>query len=82
MGRYRIEIQAVGGHGCQREVKDGATITDRCGNASCPDCLARSFVEDLRALGENVEGAKLIHWPDEPSQVIDDLVTGVRQGSF
>lgn len=82
MGHYRIEIQAVGGHGCHRdEVKDGQEITAPCGNASCPDCKAGAFVQDLRKT-ENVESAKLIHWPDTPEQVVDDLVTGVRQGSF
>jgi len=83
MGRYRIEIQAIGGHGRHRDdVKDGQQITAPCGQPSCPDCKARAFVQELQATGNSMEGAKLTHWPDTPGQVIDDLVTGIRHGSF
>ena len=81
MGRYRIEIEAVGGRGCQRDVGDGEVVTG-CGQALCPDCAARRFVMELRHIGQSIEEATLIHWPNEPSEVVDDLVTGERHGSF
>ncbi len=83
MGRYHIEITAVGGHGCQRDtVKDGQAITDHCGQASCPDCKARAFVKDLQETGNSVESATLTHWPGQEGEVRDDLVSGLRAGSF
>lgn len=81
MGTFRIEVVAVGGHGCQRDLKDGATVPG-CSHAGCPDCMARDFVKDLRLAGNSVESAKLIHWPGQPDEVRDDLLTGKRSGSF
>lgn len=81
MGNYRITIDAVGGHGCQREIGDGGTITSPCGQESCPDCKARAFVADLKTSGNDVQSATLAHWPEQPGPV-DDLVTGRRSGSF
>lgn len=60
MGTYRIEIQAVGGHGCQRNVKSGEVLESFCGSDYCPDCKAREFVADLKK-SENVQQALLIH---------------------
>lgn len=96
MGDFRITIDAVGGHGCQREIKDGGHVNP-CGQPSCPDCQARAFVEQLKATGTNVRQATLEHWPakmlnyetppvlvDRTEGVgpVDDLLTGVRTGSF
>jgi hypothetical protein len=85
MGNFRIEIDAVGGHGCQREVKDGGTVAESCGLAACPDCIARKFVAELKAAGVfnyPPASAKLTHWPGTPGEVRDDLLTGIRSGSF
>ncbi len=92
MGTFRIEIQAVGSHGCSREVKSGEVVR-RCGDPSCPDCLARDFVKRLKDAGvyfdlgpTNDPGslayAKLTHWPYGHGTVTDDLLTGVRRGDF
>ncbi len=85
MGNFRIEIDAVGGHGCQREVGDGGTVTG-CGQPHCPDCIARRFVAELKAAGvfscPPSASATLIHWPGSKGEVRDDLLTGVRKGSF
>lgn len=81
MGNFRVEVEAVGGHGCQRELKDGAEVT-KCSNPSCPDCMAREFVAALKATGNSLVSAKLIHWPGQKSEVRDDLLTGIRSGSF
>lgn len=80
MGQFKIEVTAVGGHGCQREKRDGETVRD-CGYLTCPDCTARRFVAEL-AKHNNVEAASLTHWPGQPSQVVDDLKSGKRSGSF
>lgn len=80
MGTFRIEITAVGGHGCQREQKHGDKV-EGCGQASCPDCQARRFVEEFKKTN-NVSSAVVRHWPDTPEEVKDNLLTGVRTGSF
>ena len=81
MGNFNITVKAVGGHGCQREIKDGETV-EGCGQPGCPDCQARQFVADLKASNTNVESATITHWPGQPSEVVDDLVTKIRKGSF
>lgn len=82
MGNFRVEIEAVGGHGCQREVKDGETVTG-CGRMGCPDCEARRFLKQFLAVtGATLVEAKLRHWPGQPGEVIDDLQTRVRKGHF
>lgn len=81
MGDFRIEVNATGSHGCQRELKDGAQVED-CGNPSCPDCLARRFVHDLVSQGQMVKDALLIHWPNGTPTIVDNLLTKQRNGSF
>lgn len=84
MGTFRIEIQAVGGHGCDRDRKDGDVVKG-CGLPSCPDCLARELVKRFAAsgmFGYSDCYARLTHWPGSPVQVIDDLLTGIRKGNF
>jgi hypothetical protein len=81
MGTFKIEITAVGGHGCQREIKDGGTVYG-CGRRDCPDCEARAVIDALRRISCSIEEAKLTHWPGEPGQVVDDLLTRKRSGSF
>ncbi len=80
MGRYRIEIVAVGGHGCNRDIKEGGTSYG-CGRMGCPDCEARRFVRELQR-SQTVEKAEFTHWPGTPTEVRDDLLTGKRGGSF
>lgn len=70
MGQYKIEITAVGGHGCQRELKDGDVVCG-CGSMTCPDCLTAKFIADLARAGNNVEAATLTHWPGQPHSVVD-----------
>jgi hypothetical protein len=81
MGNYRVEIEAVGGHGCQREVKEGSVVYG-CGRRDCPDCAAREFVAELKRKGNSMVHARLIHWPGTPTEVQDDLLTGIRKGNF
>jgi hypothetical protein len=81
VGTFKIEIEAVGGHGCQREIKSGAEVPG-CGHEACPDCAARRFVMELKRKGNSLVSAKLTHWPGDPSSVQDDLLSGIRRGSF
>lgn len=82
MGMYRIEIEATGGHGCQREIKDGGDVHG-CGYITCPDCNARRFVKIIQLiLGNSVSKAVLTHWPGQPGEVQDDLLSRKRRGSF
>lgn len=85
MGVFRVEIEAVGDHGCQRNVKDGGTVVTACGHPGCVDCLVRGFVRQLEAAGVNFGNgghAELLHWPSTAAEVVDDLLTGRRTGSF
>lgn len=82
MGQFRIAITAVGGHGCQREKKHGETVGE-CGQPTCPDCIARRAVAALKQVaGCNIEEAILTHWRGQLGEVNDNLLTGVRSGSF
>jgi hypothetical protein len=91
LGDYRITIEAVGGHGCGRDALDG-DVVQRCGILpNCPDCSAVALVEELQRAGNTVTLAKLEHWPvpgaagttrSEDPGPVDDLLTGIRHGSF
>lgn len=81
MGNFTVEVEAVGGHGCQREAKSGEVVKG-CGQPGCPDCAARGFVKALQIHGNNVLRATLRHWPHTDTEVTDDLLTGKRRGNF
>lgn len=85
MGNFTITVKAVGGHGQDRLKKDGEVVdfTEGRGEASnSPDAIAKRFVEELKAKGTSVESATITHWPGQPSEVTDDLLTGIRHGNF
>lgn len=87
MGDFRVTVEAVGGHGCQREKGDGETVLG-CDRPGCPDCMAREFLRRLKRSGATVKLAEIRHWPaDMPGytaegEVRDNLLTGVRTGEF
>lgn len=90
MGDYRITIEAVGGHGCGREAKDGEVVA-RCRRPNCPDCKVDALVQELKATGNSVAKATIEHWPvpgaagttrTENPGPVDDLLTGTRSGQF
>jgi hypothetical protein len=87
MGDYRIVIEALGGHGCQRDKRDGDAVVG-CEQRNCPDCKARELVRQMKRMGEQVKVARIEHWPgdmpgyDPKNTVTDDLLSGIRRGNF
>jgi hypothetical protein len=84
MGNFKIEIEAVGGHGVCREVKEGHVIPYADAHPNEPDVLAVKFVQQIKDAGMFGYGgsAKLIHWPDS-TPIVDNLLTGIREhGDF
>lgn len=81
MGDFTVVVKAIGGHGCQRDKKDGSVV-ENCGFAGCPDCAARDFVKRLMDQGQMVTEATLTHWPNTDVSVVDDLLSKKRSGSF
>lgn len=77
MGQFRIEITAVGGHGCAREPKEGERVYG-CRRMDCPDCIAAEVVQRLAHSGANVEAATLTHWPSDPAEVVDRIEPGAH----
>jgi hypothetical protein len=80
MGTFNVHVQAVGNHGCQREVKSGG-IVEGCGHPNCTDCITRKYIADLKAIGTSVESAVLTHWPQN-NTIVDNLLDKKRSGSF
>jgi hypothetical protein len=72
MGNFKIEIEAVGGHGSDRTAKQGDALNIKDG----PDKLAQDFVNQL-AGNSSIVSATLTHWP-ESTPIVDDLKNGVR----
>ena len=87
MGDFRVIVEALGGHGCQREKGDGEHVVG-CEQSWCPDCIAREFVRRLKRSGQTVKKAEFVHWPADmagysvENEVRDDLLSGKRTGSF
>lgn len=82
MGQFKIEIIAVGGHGVDRDKKDGEEVDFFESGTLTPDAEAKLAVQHLQQQGCNIESATITHWPGEESEVVDDLLTGKRKGNF
>lgn len=87
MGDFRVTVEALGSHGCQREKGTGETVMG-CERPGCPDCIAREFVRRLKRSGATVKLAEIVHWPadipgySKQGEVRDNLLTGERTGEF
>ena len=77
MGQFAIIISGIGGHGCERGVKDGETVLG-CNQPNCPDCIAREFVRRLKRNSITELKAELVHWP-AAIDTIDGLVDDVSE---
>jgi hypothetical protein len=76
MGNFLISIEAVGGHGDDRNAKQGEKIVPLPAGLGV-DNVAAEAVELVRSRGCSVVSATLTHWPDS-TPIIDDVVNGVR----
>ena len=94
MGDFRLTVEALGGHGCERDKGDGDHVVG-CERRDCPDCMARELVRRMKRAGIQIHRAELVHWPHDfvpphggtsnytkENEVRDDLLTGIRSGSF
>lgn len=79
MGNYRIVINAVGNHGQDREKGNGETVDF---GENSPEAILKRAVEEIKARGESVTEATIHHWPGSGYDVVDNLLTGKRTGSF
>lgn len=82
MGNYRVIINAVGGHGQDRGKGHGETVDFEAGGESSPEAILKRAVAELQAHGNSVTEATVHHWPGSGSEVVDNLLTGRRTGSF
>lgn len=81
MGTFLVNIEAVGNHGCEREIGDGGFVVG-CEKPHCTDCMVRELVRRLKRSGAAVNEATITHWPQQEVPIVDNLVTGIRKGSF
>ena len=95
MGNFRIVIDAIGGHGQDRVKKDGETVdftNPEYPSENTPERILQKAVQELKEKGCSVQSAKVYHWPNSEMAtpvdgtgkecITDDLITGVRKGSF
>lgn len=81
MGQNIVHIDMVGNHGCERGKKDGEAVIG-CEKPHCTDCIVRECVRRLKRSGAIMNAATITHWPGTESEVRDDLLSGIRSGSF
>lgn len=89
MGDFRLVIEALGSHGCQRDKATGDHVVG-CEQHGCPDCMARELVRRMKRSGVQLHRAEIVHWPSDmdgkgylkDNEVRDDLITGMRSGKF
>lgn len=89
MGRSRIVIETVGNHGCDRTAKPGEALKTPCDSPGCLECQIRKVIDSYVASQGTASftydgcGGIIIHWPNDPNEVVDDLVKGTRRhGEF
>ncbi len=63
MGDFRMTIEAQGGHGCDRQAKEGEQLMSSCGREGCPDCMFARFVSEMQRAGMRPYRATFQHWP-------------------
>lgn len=83
MGDFSVSMRMVGGHGCDRQAREGDPLGPTCDSQSCPDCFFRKMVGLLVSKGMIPTGGKyhatMTHWPDDPDGgITDDLRANVR----
>jgi hypothetical protein len=89
VSKFEVLLEGERGQACRTEAGDGEVLK-QCGNPRCVDCALRAAVAGLKARGATIDRAVLIHAAagdksveSEPAaDVIDDLLTGKRTGTF
>jgi hypothetical protein len=81
MGDFRMTIEAVGGHGCDRNAKAGDQVRG-CGGETCPDCIFARFVSELQRAGMRPWKATFHHWPADMAAHDFPLATSERPPSL
>lgn len=71
MGDFRVVLESMGGHGCNRNAKEGEEFFG-CGAENCPDCIFARFVSAMKRAGMPVYRAEFQHWPNMPEHVMHD----------
>jgi hypothetical protein len=61
MGDFRMTLEGIGGHGCDRNAKAGGEIQG-CGKMGCPDCQFAEFVTKMKKTNQVLK-ATMHHWP-------------------
>lgn len=91
MGDFRIVIDTVGGHGQDREKKDGEVVDF---GENTPEAYFKKCIEEgiEKGIISSDTKAQVIHWPIDnyggqlenkrSKQIVDNLLTGVRTGEF
>lgn len=82
MGNYRVVINAVGGHGQDRDAGNGDIVDFQAGGDNSPEAIVLRCVEELKSKGNSVTEATVHHWPGTAAEVLDNLLTGHRKGDF
>lgn len=86
MGNYRVTINAVGGHGQDRNNQTGKDIDFTgprpAGTQPTPEEIIIEAVEKLKATGNSVQEVTVHHWPGQEGEVVDNLLTKTRKGNF
>lgn len=85
MGDFRVIIDAIGGHGQDRDKKDGEKVDfTHEGNGhhstQTPEAIAQTLVLAMRGAGINIQGAKVIHWPADNYPKTDEDPNGREAG--
>lgn len=91
MGDFRIIIDAVGGHGQDRDKKNGETVDFGTDTLNSPEAAVKKFLEEF-GKSNSIQKAVIVHWPldnyggqlenGRSTQIVDDLLTGKRVGNF
>lgn len=79
MGNFRVVINAVGGHGQDRDKGNGESPEF---GEDTPEGIIKRCIAELQAKGNSVTEATVHHWPGQIVEVVDNLITGKRIGKF
>jgi hypothetical protein len=77
---FKIEIEGIGDHGCDRSAKDGKHCAP-CHQMGCPDCELRRHLNSFY-MGGTVKSARMIHYPGTDHEIVDEFKPDPMTGSM